>query len=130
MASNLHQNDLISFLTNRPPASTKELLTFYRQFTPDLPVNTLRWRIYELKRQGIIYSPKIGLYTLNDKKTFAPLPDERMLNVANLLQSKFPYVDFSMYPTEWIGKLSNHVYQSNNLIIEIDADVLLSLIHI
>ncbi len=37
MASNLHQNDLISFLTNRPPASTKELLTFYRQFTPIYP---------------------------------------------------------------------------------------------
>lgn len=63
MANNLHQNELISFLTNRPPASTKELLTFYRQFTPDLPVNTLRWRIYELKRQGFIYSQERSLYT-------------------------------------------------------------------
>lgn len=123
MASNLHLNELVKFLKTRSPVSTKELLNFYRQFTPNLPINTLRWRIYELKRQEVIYSPKRGLYALNVKKSFAPSPDERMLTISNLLQSKFPYVNFCLCPTQWLGKLTTHSYQSNDLIIEIDADV-------
>ncbi|MGY0395840.1 hypothetical protein ACVFZR_01150 [Lacticaseibacillus paracasei] len=52
MRSNLHQNHYL-ILTNTP-ASHEELLTFYRQFTPDLPEH-IAMAYDELKRQGIIY---------------------------------------------------------------------------
>lgn len=125
----LHKKDLIAFLRKNPTINTQEFLNFYRQFNTDLPINTLRWRIYKLKQQGIIYNPKHGLYALNEKELFQPMPIQRMTELANLLQEKFPYVRFSIYPTQWIGNLSNHVYQTNNLIVEIDADVLDTAFH-
>lgn len=129
MYNALHKKDLINFLSKNPTITTQEFLNFYRQFNPDLPINTLRWRIYELKQQGIIYSPKRGLYTLNKKELFQPTPTQRMEEIAKLLKKKFPYVRFSIYPTQWIGSLSNHVYQTNNIVVEIDADVLEATFH-
>ncbi|MBC1500620.1 hypothetical protein HB943_08375 [Listeria weihenstephanensis] len=129
MEKALHKIELMSFLKKNPTVSTQELLNFYRQFNPDLPMNTLRWRIYELKQQGIIYSPKRGLYSLNTKESFQPLPLQKMEELADLLQEKFPYVRFSIYPTKWLGNLSNHIYITNNLVIEIDADVLDAAFH-
>lgn len=120
----LHQKDLINFLNSNETINTQQLWDFYRQSEPDLPINTLRWRIYELKQQGIIYSPKRGLYELNKKESFQITPTKKMEDLAKLLEEKFPYVRFSIYPTEWIGNLSNHIYMTNNLIVEIDADIL------
>lgn len=47
-----------------------------------------------------------------------------MTDLAKQLKEKFPYVRFSIYPTQWISNLMNHLIQANNLIVEIDADVL------
>lgn len=124
MKKKLHQEDLINFLNSNETTNTQQLWDFYRQFEPNLPINTLRWRIYELKQQGIIYSPKRGLYELNRKEPFQITPTKKMENLAELLEEKFPYARFSIYPTEWIGNLSNHIYKTNNLIVEIDADIL------
>lgn len=129
MEKALRKNDLIIFLSNNPTVTTKELLDFYREFKPDLPINTLRWRIYELKRQGIIYSPKRGVYTLNKKDTFQPIPTPKMDELAKLLQEKFPYIRFSMYLTKWLGSLTKHMFLTNNLVIEVDADVLDATFH-
>lgn len=129
MKTALHTKDLIIFLKNNLTVTTQDLLGFYHQFNSDLPINTLRWRIYELKQQGIIYSPKRGLYALNKKESFQPIPTQKMEELANLLQEKFPSVRFSIYPTKWVGNLSNHVYKTNNLVIEIDVDVLDAAFH-
>lgn len=124
MNNALHQKELIDFLKTNPPITTNDFLNFYRQFNPDMPVNTLRWRIHELKQQGIIYSPKRGIYTLKEKESFYPVISPKMSTLAELLAKRFPSVRFSIYAAQWIGNLSNHVYQTNNLVVEIDIDVL------
>lgn len=124
MQKTLQQKKLIHFLKEKSTMTTQELLEFYQQFDSELPITTLRWRIHELKQHGIIYSPKRGLYALNEKNLFQPQPTPEMEKLATLLQDKFPYVKFSIYPTAWLGNLANHRYQTSNLIVEIDADVL------
>ncbi len=124
MSNTFKTRDLIHFFKKHQPITTQDFLNFYHQFNPDLPLTTLRWRIYELKRQGIIYSPKRGLYALNEKDTFQLKPTKKMNELGDLLQEKFPYVNYSIYNTNWIGNLSNHLYQTNNIIVEIDADIL------
>lgn len=42
MKNALHEKDLLSFLKENPIATTQELLAFYRQFNPALPISTLR----------------------------------------------------------------------------------------
>ncbi|QXN87258.1 hypothetical protein KV134_01980 [Tetragenococcus halophilus] len=124
MKNALHVKELEEFLKKQQLVSTQDLLNFYHQFNPELPISTLRWRIYELKQQGIIYSPMRGEYALKEKKQFHPKRTKRMDEIANLLQEKFPYVKFSIYPTKWVSNLSNHIYQTDNIIVETDIDVL------
>lgn len=47
-----------------------------------------------------------------------------MEKIASLLKERFPYVRFNIYLTRWFNQLTNHIYQTNNLIVEIDGDVL------
>ncbi|MBF2482382.1 hypothetical protein IA817_13840 [Listeria seeligeri] len=129
MKKALHKDELITFLKRKSTITTQVFWDFYRQFDPDLPIATVRWRIYELKQQGIIYSPKRGEFTLSKKESFQPSPPQKADELAQILEEKFPYVRFSIYPTKWFGNLSNHLYNTNNLIVEIDADVLDAAFH-
>ncbi|MEQ7304039.1 hypothetical protein [Enterococcus avium] len=42
MEDALHEKDLLSFLKVNPIVTTQELLAFYRQFNPALPISALR----------------------------------------------------------------------------------------
>lgn len=124
MPKSFHIDELRVYLKEKKIVTIQELMAFYQQFTPDLSMSTLRWRVYELKQQKILYSPKRGQYALQEKEIFNPNPTKKMDELALLLQSRFPDVKFSIYPAQWIGNLSNHIYQTTNMIVEIDADVL------
>ena len=58
MSSALKQSELENFLRQNQFVTTQQLLKFYREFEPDLKVNTLRWRIYHLMQANVIYIPK------------------------------------------------------------------------
>ena len=68
MSSALKQSELENFLRQNQFVTTQQLLKFYREFEPDLKVNTLRWRIYHLKQANVIYSPKRGVFSLQKKR--------------------------------------------------------------
>lgn len=129
MSSAFKLSELVSFLKQNQLVSTQQLLEFYRTFEPDIKVTTLRWRIYHLKQAGVIYTPKRGMYALQGKKAFQPEQTEKMRNLAQAIQAKYPYANFSIYPTEWLADLAEHVYQSRNIILEVDADALNSVFH-
>jgi len=124
MKNALHIKELKELLKKKQFISTQELLAFYQQFDPELPMATLRWRIYELKQQGVIYSPKRGQYALKEKSLFYPQRTKEMDEIARILQDKFPYVRFNIYLTSWINNLSKYIYQINNIVVETDIDVL------
>lgn len=129
MSSALKLSELENFLKQNQLVTTQQLLEFYRTFEPDLKVNTLRWRIYHLKQTNIIYSPKRGVFSLQEKKVFMPEQTENMKALAQLIQEKYPYVNFSVYPTEWLADFTGHMYQSKNIILEVDIDALDSVFH-
>ena len=54
MTSKLMISELEIFLKNNQPVSTQQLLEFYQTFEPDIKVNTLRWRIYQLKQNNVL----------------------------------------------------------------------------
>lgn len=129
MSSALKQSELENFLRQNQFVTTQQLLKFYREFEPDLKVNTLRWRIYHLKQANVIYSPKRGVFSLQKKKMFMSEETEKMKDLAQLIQEKYPYVNFSVYPTEWLSDFTEHIYQSKNIILEVDIDALSSVFH-
>ncbi|WP_319995433.1 DUF6577 family protein [Trichococcus shcherbakoviae] len=129
MTSKLMISELEIFLKNNQPVSTQQLLEFYQTFEPDIKVNTLRWRIYQLKQNNVLYSPSRGQFVLPEKQAFQPEQTKRMTELAEMIQEKYPYANFSVYPTEWLNDLADHIYLSKNVILEVDIDALKSVFH-
>jgi hypothetical protein len=50
--------------------TSKELLKFYKVNEDGLKESTFRWRVYALKKDGLISNIKRGSYILDHKKTF------------------------------------------------------------
>ena len=61
MSDKMKINELREFFRDKP-FTNDELYSFYSHNESDLKKTTFRWRIYNLKNQGVIYSPKRGLY--------------------------------------------------------------------
>lgn len=129
MTSKLRLNELGIFLKQNQPVSTEQLLQFYQIFEPDIKVNTLRWRIYQLKQNNVLYSPSRGQFALPEKQVFQPEQTKKMIELAEMIQEKYPYANFSVYPTEWLSNLADHIYLSKNIILEVDNDALESVFH-
>lgn len=104
------------------PFTSKEFYNFYLEKEPDLKKTTFRWRVHDLKNDGIIYSPKIGLYVISSKKDFKPIIDNKLYGLYKKLNNKFPYSDLCIWETNWLNNYMVHQAISNNIIIEIDKE--------
>ncbi len=102
--------------------TSDELYDFYLQQVPDLKKTTFRWRVHHLKNEGIIYSPKRGLYVTESKKNFEPTIDKKLYTLYKKLKSQFPYSDMCIWETTWLNNYMVHQAMSNNIIIEIDKE--------
>ena len=52
-----------------------ELFAIYKVKEPELNESTFRWRVYDLKRRGIIVSTQKGVFKIRNRKEFKPLID-------------------------------------------------------
>lgn len=102
--------------------TSKEFYNFYLEKEPGLKKATFRWRVHDLKNDGIIYSPKRGLYVISSKKDFKPIIDNKLYGIYKKLNNKFPYSNLCIWETNWLNNYMVHQVISNNIIIEIDKE--------
>ena len=100
--------------------TNKELYDFYLKKESELKENTFRWRVYKLKKEGLIYSPKRGVYMIKSKTNFNPSIDKDLYSIYNKIISQFPYSDICIWETKWLNKYMVHQVVSNNIMVEID----------
>ena len=106
------------------PFTSKELYQFYLNYESDLKENTFRWRIYKLKRQGIMTSVKRGTYMLESKKIFTPPINLGLKRIYNKIKEQFPYIEVSIWETNWLANYMVHQPRTDNMIIEVDKDAM------
>lgn len=112
--------DELKWKFNNKPFTSEEFYNFYLKEEPDLKKTTFRWRVHSLKNDGVIYSPKRGLYVIESKNNFNPVIDKRLYNLYKKIKSQFPYSDMCIWETNWLNKYMVHQAISNNIIVEID----------
>ncbi|MCK9223623.1 MAG: hypothetical protein M0R46_03405 [Candidatus Muirbacterium halophilum] len=100
--------------------TSHELYNFYLQKEPNLKKTTFRWRVYSLKKKGVIYSIKKGVYLIGNKKIFEPVIPKKLFLIYKKIKSKFPYCDICIWNVNWLNDFTIHQPISNNIIIEID----------
>ena len=113
-----------SFANN--PFTKDQLYKLYLEEEPTLKETTFRWRVYNLKKENIMYSIKRGLYIAKKENNFSPPIDKKLKNLYKKIKVKFPYSEISIWDTSWLNKYMVHQARTNNIIIEVDKDVVSS----
>lgn len=104
--------------------TTTQLCKFYLTDEPNLKDSTLRWRIYNLKKQGVISSVKRGLYVVGHKASFSPQISQRIKSLYQGITKKFPYSKVSLWETKWLTNYMVHQPLTDNIIVEVDKEAL------
>ncbi len=102
----------------------KSLLTFYRQFDPDLKESTFRWRIHQLKSKKIITSITQDLFTLSSKPDFKPVTGELGRKVSNKIEKQFPGLKYCIWSTKSVNEFMLHLPGTFITILQVEKDAL------
>ncbi len=108
------------------PFSSKELFELYKTKEGDLIESTFRWRVYELKKEGVLRSVERGVYIIDHKKKFQPEISRSTKILYNQIRNRFPYIDVSVWDTSWLDTYMNHQLYNSFIIFEVDKEVVSS----
>jgi len=106
-----------------------QLHDFYKTFQPSIKRSTLRWRIYELVRQGVLNNVGRGLYTLHPLREFRPEIPRHIKILHTPIVKEFPYATISTWTSEWLRKWLLHMPKSFFTIVEVESDALQHIFH-
>lgn len=115
----LREKEIRSFFSNQT-FTTNDLKDFYSNYDENLPMGTLRWRIYYLKKRGIIKSVKRGLYELGEEIKFYPEISKELKRIHRKIEKNFPYVEFCIWESEWLNNFMVHQPISNYIFVEVE----------
>ena len=102
--------------------SREDLYAFYRQFEPGLKVSTLSMRICELKKRNIIRSIRVGVYSLFDKRSFAPGIDIRIRGIYNYFKDALSNINYNLWPTGWLVEFSRRQSMLDSINVETERN--------
>lgn len=106
---------------NKDPFSHKELLNLLKELYPTTNLNTLKWKIYDLKENGVIHPVAKGHYTFTVQKL--PYQPEITLETADLykrIRKELPHAELSIAHTTWFNEFMVHQVFRTYLIIEVE----------
>jgi hypothetical protein len=120
------KKDIIKKFGYENAFSAKELFEFYRLNENELKEGTFRWRVSELKKEGLMSNVKRGVYILDHKKKFQPEISRSTKILYNRIKNRFPFIEICVWNTSWLDNFMNHQIYSSYIIFEVDKEVVSS----
>jgi hypothetical protein len=100
--------------------SVSDILSFYREFDENVKKSTVKWRIYTLVDKNVIQRVGRGIYKLGKQKEFTPIISKEINSIYLKLKEEYPFLDISIWSTQWIAKWMLHIPNSYETIIEVE----------
>ncbi|OAA31958.1 hypothetical protein AT15_03800 [Kosmotoga arenicorallina S304] len=103
--------------------SKKELVKYFKKQNPKISDSTIRRRIYDLKKSGVITNSGRGQYLIENRPSFLP-PDSAFLKkVVKSLTKRFPYLsNYCIWETKWLSEFTVHQASLPLVILEVERD--------
>jgi hypothetical protein len=122
MATGKTEN-ILNLLEKQRVISIRELLSRLLELEPDLKCSTLKWRIYSLKEQGLVKNIGRGLYSLGGNLPVFHAPVNKKIRlINNFIKEEFPYLNFSIWSTQWLSDYMLHQPMSHIILVDVDPD--------
>ena len=103
--------------------SSQELYEFMQIYYTSLKKSTFFWRVYELRKNNMIYQIKKGYYKLQSKETYYPVIKSDIKKIRDKIAHYFPYIDFCIWESSWLNEFSRHQVSKNIIFIEVDKEL-------
>lgn len=97
-----------------------DIFKFYIKLEPEIKKTTLNWRIYSLVEQGVLQRIGRGKYKIGKQKEFVPEPSKEIESIYVNLKKEYPFLDISIWTTEWLVQWMLHLPNKHMIIIEVE----------
>jgi hypothetical protein len=104
--------------------SRESLLSFYRQFEPDLNDSTFRWRLYHLKAKKIITPISQNLFTLTYRPEFKPEPSDFEKKISTRIGKQFIGLKQCIWSTKVINEFMLHIPGKYITILQVEKEAI------
>lgn len=127
MSDNLRIKEIEELLKENKSITSKGLFNFYMMYEPNLKENTYRWRVWNLKEQGILKSKKRGVYILGNQQSYKISISRRIKILNNRIKKTFPYTNVSIWETKELNDFMIHQPGTSYIIIEVENEAIYSI---
>lgn len=123
MYDTLHIDELYNTLGDRMQITSNEIAGFYRSYSPDIPISTIRWKIHSLLNKGVIYSIGRGLYRFGRKPIFKPNIYPKTEVIANIMRRRLPFAKYCQWDLRVANAFSTHLLNTQLYFVDVERDV-------
>jgi hypothetical protein len=117
------EKPLLEHFKGKKSVSASEILRFLKTQYPDLAIKTLQWRIYELKRKGILHHVTRGTYSFEKRSEYRPTISQPLKRLFNKIHKSLPYAEICVWDTRWFNEFMELQLFKHFLVIEAEKDV-------
>ena len=96
---------------------------------PELNDNSFKWIISQMLKSGIIFRKQRGEYVLqsnpiSDKFIFKPSMNVKLQTISEMIEAKFPYVDYVCFESVQLNSILNHLIGRNTFFVLVEKDAI------
>ena len=102
--------------------TSKEIFSYYRQFTPELKQTTLNWRVYALVQSGIIHRVGRGKFVIGKGSIYKPELSSKIKTIHSKLKKRFPFLLYCVWNTSDLNEFMIHQPGKFFTLIECEKD--------
>lgn len=129
MYDTLHIDELYNTLGDRMQMTSNEIANFYRSYSPDIPISTIRWKIHTLVNKGVIYPIGRGLYRLGKKPLFKPNIYTKTEIIADIMRRRLPFAKYCQWDLRVANAFSTHLLNTQLYFVDVERDVINAAYH-
>ncbi len=123
MFKNTINSKIVDFVKEHKVMSSRALFALLETSEPSLKYSTFKWRIHSLKEKGLIRSVGRGLYGPGGKlPAFMPSINRKMRLLNNQIKEKFPYLEYSLWTTQWLNEFMHHQPMSYVTLVDVEPE--------
>jgi hypothetical protein len=101
----------------------QDIYEFYLARGKNLSDAALRWRIHDMKNEGIIQSIEAGVYTISNNPVFIPDGDKMMMKIVKLFNQKYKGLDYCIWNTNLLNNFTIHQSFKFFYVFDTDRDI-------
>lgn len=116
----LHIDSFKKVFQSTDNISVQNIFEFYHNIDKSLKDTTVNWRIYRLVEEGVIQRIGRGEYKLGKQKVFTPSISEENKLLYQKLKEEYPFLEISIWSTDWITQWMLHIPKNYETIIEVE----------